>query len=252
MISLTISLVNGLRAPHETVPFILFTIPNPYAFFFRRRSLRREEPDSVATDKAFASSLLASSCSSMPRPKRPGSCAGGPDEASPRTPAAVSTVSGHVPSSSSLSPPALGRNSAPVAFQRAKSLDGVLSGTPQMSAALPRGFRRSEGTSRLSAGVTPKPFSTKTSRRSTQPRLCSVSAFTFHIFRYFLSSSCSFIYIYILVFCRGCFKHEPIVLGAFERGRVCAKSVCAFARTCTLFCVKFSVTRLSMIYLQHV
>lgn len=44
------------------------------------------------------------------------------------------------------------------------------------SASLPRGFRRSEGSSRLSAVITAKPFGAKSSRVSSLPRLCSVSS----------------------------------------------------------------------------
>ncbi|XP_069381312.1 LIM domain only protein 7-like isoform X2 [Paralichthys olivaceus] len=42
------------------------------------------------------------------------------------------------------------------------------------SASLPRGYRRSEGSSRLSSAITARPFGTKQSRMSSLPRLCSV------------------------------------------------------------------------------
>ncbi|XP_036419312.1 LIM domain only protein 7b isoform X3 [Colossoma macropomum] len=58
--------------------------------------------------------------------------------------------------------------------QRAKSVEGVFSGGTRMSATLPRGFRRSEGSSRLSMGVTPRPFGTKASRVSSLPRIYSM------------------------------------------------------------------------------
>ncbi|XP_060755000.1 LIM domain only protein 7b isoform X2 [Neoarius graeffei] len=142
------------------------------------RSSLQKEPNlaSIATNKAFAPSPLTSSDCNMPAPinstgpvcVRRGGSYNGTSETSPHTPPVVSTASDCVQSSSSPSPPGL----APAPVQRAKSLESAFSGTPQMSAALPRGFRRSEATSRLSAGVTPKPFST--SRRSTQPRFYSM------------------------------------------------------------------------------
>ncbi|XP_017313754.1 LIM domain only protein 7b isoform X1 [Ictalurus punctatus] len=146
-----------------------------------RRSLRGENPDlaSMATHEAFAPSPLTSRCSSMPVPvsstgpvpvRRDCFRATGTIDASHHTPPVVSAASDHLQSSSSTSLPASDTDSAQVPVQCAKSLEGVYSGTPQMSASLPRGFRRSEGTSRLSTGVTPRPFCTKTSRRSTQPR----------------------------------------------------------------------------------
>ncbi|XP_062237783.1 LIM domain only protein 7b isoform X2 [Platichthys flesus] len=42
------------------------------------------------------------------------------------------------------------------------------------SASLPRGYRRSEGSSRLSSSITARPFGTKQSRMSSLPRLCTV------------------------------------------------------------------------------
>uniref|UniRef100_A0A3Q1H541 PDZ domain-containing protein n=1 Tax=Acanthochromis polyacanthus TaxID=80966 RepID=A0A3Q1H541_9TELE len=47
-------------------------------------------------------------------------------------------------------------------------------GTWSGSASLPRGFRRSEGSTRLSSAITARPFGTKQSRMSSLPRLCSV------------------------------------------------------------------------------
>lgn len=44
------------------------------------------------------------------------------------------------------------------------------------SASLPRGYRRSEGSSRLSSAITARPFGTKQSRVSSLPRLCNVSS----------------------------------------------------------------------------
>ncbi|XP_068587088.1 LIM domain only protein 7b isoform X2 [Cebidichthys violaceus] len=42
------------------------------------------------------------------------------------------------------------------------------------SASLPRGYRRSEGSTRLSSAITARPFGTKQSRVSSLPRLCNV------------------------------------------------------------------------------
>lgn len=44
------------------------------------------------------------------------------------------------------------------------------------SASLPRGYRRSEGSSRLSSAITARPFGNKQSRVSSLPRLQNVSA----------------------------------------------------------------------------
>ncbi|XP_066517370.1 LIM domain only protein 7b isoform X2 [Hoplias malabaricus] len=60
------------------------------------------------------------------------------------------------------------------AQQSVKSVDGVVSASTRMSATLPRGFRRSEGGSRLSTGVTPRPFGTKATRVSSLPRFYSM------------------------------------------------------------------------------
>lgn len=140
-----------------------------------RRSLQREEPDlgSGATHEAFAPSSSTSSCSNSML---------GPGTTSAPVPAHTSCSHDNAPvAASHRTPPVLSPSEHSV--QRAKSLEGVFPGTPQMSAALPRGFRRSEGTSRLSAVVTPRPFSTKTSRRSTQPRFYSVRAvWLFYVF----------------------------------------------------------------------
>lgn len=48
-------------------------------------------------------------------------------------------------------------------------------GSWSRSASLPRGFRRSEGSSRLSPAVTAKPFGALQARVSSLPRLCNVS-----------------------------------------------------------------------------
>uniref|UniRef100_UPI003AADDB41 LIM domain only protein 7b isoform X1 n=1 Tax=Centroberyx gerrardi TaxID=166262 RepID=UPI003AADDB41 len=56
-------------------------------------------------------------------------------------------------------------------FQRYMTRTGSWSG----SASLPRGYRRSEGSSRLSAAITARPFGTKPSRVSSLPRLCNVN-----------------------------------------------------------------------------
>ncbi|KAG7482339.1 LIM domain only protein 7-like isoform X1 [Solea senegalensis] len=47
-------------------------------------------------------------------------------------------------------------------------------GTWSGSASLPRGFRRSEGSSRLSSAITARPYGTKPSRVSSLPRVCTV------------------------------------------------------------------------------
>ncbi|XP_015460652.2 LIM domain only protein 7b isoform X2 [Astyanax mexicanus] len=76
------------------------------------------------------------------------------------------------PESTSTGPERSRQDAAPI--QRAKSLEGIFSGGARMSATLPRGFRRSEGGSRLSTGVTPRPFGSKTSKVSSLPRFCSM------------------------------------------------------------------------------
>lgn len=144
---------------------------------FCRRSLLREEScvSSTATAEAFAPPPLTSSTMQGPvispgsAPAHTGRSHGnGPVEVTPHSPPLANAVSDHVPS-------VTGTDSTPAPVQRAKSLEGVFSGTPQMSSVLPRGFRRSEGTSRLSTGVTPRPFGSKKSRMSTQARFYSVS-----------------------------------------------------------------------------
>lgn len=50
------------------------------------------------------------------------------------------------------------------------------SGSWSRSASLPRGYRRSEGSCRLSSAITARPFGTKQSRVSSLPRLCNVSS----------------------------------------------------------------------------
>lgn len=51
-------------------------------------------------------------------------------------------------------------------------------GSWSRSASLPRGYRRSEGSSRLSSAITARPFGTSQSRVSSLPRLCNVSGFS--------------------------------------------------------------------------
>ncbi|XP_059214285.1 LIM domain only protein 7b [Centropristis striata] len=60
--------------------------------------------------------------------------------------------------------------------QQAAGINKYLSRTGSWSgsASLPRGYRRSEGSSRLSSAITARPFGTKQSRLSSLPRLCSV------------------------------------------------------------------------------
>ncbi|XP_072512872.1 LIM domain only protein 7b isoform X3 [Salminus brasiliensis] len=111
----------------------------------------KEEPQlgSLASDQSFppsVASLLPSSCS---------------------MPTTMNSARSFLVEPSSLTlessnPELSQQDAAPV--QRAKSLEGIFSGGTRMSATLPRGFRRSEGGSRLSTGVTPRPFSSKTSK----------------------------------------------------------------------------------------
>ncbi|KAK1802974.1 hypothetical protein P4O66_021502 [Electrophorus voltai] len=61
----------------------------------------------------------------------------------------------------------------PVPVSRAKSMEGSLPGRAYASATLPKGFRRSEAGSRLSMGVTPRPFRAKPSKVASLPRLYS-------------------------------------------------------------------------------
>lgn len=53
-------------------------------------------------------------------------------------------------------------------------------GSWSRSASLPRGFRRSEGSSRLSSAVTARPFGAMQPRVSSLPKLCCVRFFFFH------------------------------------------------------------------------
>ncbi|XP_050968941.1 LIM domain only protein 7b isoform X4 [Labeo rohita] len=57
---------------------------------------------------------------------------------------------------------------------RASLLESFYAGGARVSATLPRGFRRSEGPSRLSTGVTPRPFGSKPSKVSSLPRVYSM------------------------------------------------------------------------------
>ncbi|KAL0203564.1 hypothetical protein M9458_001582, partial [Cirrhinus mrigala] len=57
--------------------------------------------------------------------------------------------------------------------RRASLLESFYAGGARVSATLPRGFRRSEGSSRLSTGVTPRPFGSKPSKVSSLPRVYS-------------------------------------------------------------------------------
>lgn len=62
---------------------------------------------------------------------------------------------------------------------RSQQVAGVYkyrSGSWSRSASLPRGYRRSEGSCRLSSAITARPFGTKQSRVSSLPRLCNVSS----------------------------------------------------------------------------
>lgn len=56
-------------------------------------------------------------------------------------------------------------------------------GSWSRSASLPRGFRRSEGSSRLSSAVTARPFGAMQPRVSSLPKLCNVRLFFFLHFR---------------------------------------------------------------------
>lgn len=49
-------------------------------------------------------------------------------------------------------------------------------GSLSCSTSLPRGYRRSEGSCRLSSAITAKPFGSKKSRMSLLPRVCTVSS----------------------------------------------------------------------------
>ncbi|XP_057188232.1 LIM domain only protein 7b isoform X8 [Triplophysa rosa] len=54
--------------------------------------------------------------------------------------------------------------------RRASLLESFYAGGTRLSATLPRGFRRSEGCTRLSMGVTPRPFGAKPSKVPSLPR----------------------------------------------------------------------------------
>lgn len=71
--------------------------------------------------------------------------------------------------------PDLYEQQGPDFSHRAILLESFYAGGARISATLPRGFRRSEGSSRLSTGVTPRPFGTKPSKVSSLPRAYSVS-----------------------------------------------------------------------------
>ncbi|XP_067259776.1 LIM domain only protein 7b isoform X2 [Chanodichthys erythropterus] len=58
--------------------------------------------------------------------------------------------------------------------RRASLLESFYAGGARMSSTLPRGFRRSEGCSRLSTGVTPRPFGAKPSKVSSLPKVYSI------------------------------------------------------------------------------
>lgn len=59
--------------------------------------------------------------------------------------------------------------------RQASLLENFYAGGTLISATLPRGFRRSEGCSRLSMGVTPRPFGAKPSKVASLPRAYVVS-----------------------------------------------------------------------------
>ncbi|KTF91787.1 hypothetical protein cypCar_00023595 [Cyprinus carpio] len=70
--------------------------------------------------------------------------------------------------------PDLYEQQGPDFSHRAILLESFYAGGARISATLPRGFRRSEGSSRLSTGVTPRPFGTKPSKVSSLPRAYSM------------------------------------------------------------------------------
>lgn len=59
--------------------------------------------------------------------------------------------------------------------RRTSFLESFYAGGARISATLPRGFRRSEGCSRLSTGITPRLFGAKPSKVSSLPKVYSVS-----------------------------------------------------------------------------
>lgn len=86
--------------------------------------------------------------------------------------AVVSTQSSR--SSQATGDPELYEQQGPDFSHRAIPRESFYAGGAQISATLPRGFRRSEGSSRLSTGVTPRPFGTKPSKVSSLPRVYSM------------------------------------------------------------------------------
>lgn len=155
---------------------------------------------SVATAEAFSPPPLTSSGDSMTSPvnrtgplSAHGVCAyvsECPNITTTHTRPLASAASDHVQSTP-------GTHSAPVSVQQATFLEGVCSGVPQMSAVLPRGFRRSKGTSRLSTGVTPRPFGSRMSRTSTLTMFYSVSTVFSATYLGIISSLC------LVLFLRG-------------------------------------------------
>lgn len=59
--------------------------------------------------------------------------------------------------------------------RRASLLESFYAGGTRMSATLPRGFRRSEGCTSLTLGVTPRPFGAKPSKVHSLHRVYAVS-----------------------------------------------------------------------------
>ncbi|XP_043088660.1 LIM domain only protein 7b isoform X12 [Puntigrus tetrazona] len=80
-----------------------------------------------------------------------------------------------VPEQSSLTmDPEAYEQQGPDFSRRASLLESFYAGGARVSATLPRGYRRSEGSSRLSTGVTPRPFGAKPSKVSPLPRVYSM------------------------------------------------------------------------------
>lgn len=73
--------------------------------------------------------------------------------------------------SSGLEPPGDGKTQQVAGISKFPSRAGSWSS----SASLPRGYRRSEGSSRLSSAITARPFGVKQSRVTSLPRLLNVS-----------------------------------------------------------------------------
>ncbi|XP_026129606.1 LIM domain only protein 7 isoform X2 [Carassius auratus] len=86
--------------------------------------------------------------------------------------AVVSTQSSR--SSQATGDPELYEQQGPDFSHRVIPPESFCAGGARISATLPRGFRRSEGSSRLSTGVTPRPFGTKPSKVSSLPRVYSM------------------------------------------------------------------------------